>query len=158
MISLRLPYIIRDSRERDGYNFRKTVSCAGMKVKKLDYGDYTLEGLEDYVIIERKNSIDELCSCLGKQRDRFMRELDRMDHVKYKFIIVEGYWSDIYKRHRFTRMHPNAILGNLFSIMMRRGIHIIFGGTKKRAQQFVRWILRKAYKYWLEDQNGNNQA
>ena len=45
--------VIKDSREQDGYTFTpfsgRYHTCKGMVVRKLDTGDYSLEGLEDKV-------------------------------------------------------------------------------------------------------------
>ena len=60
--------VIKDTREQDGYTFEsftgRYTSCKGMVVKKLDTGDYSLEGLEDKLCIERKGRVSEL----AKQR------------------------------------------------------------------------------------------
>ena len=46
--------IIKDTREQEGYTFQPSSSryhkCEGMVVRKLDTGDYSLEGLEDKFI------------------------------------------------------------------------------------------------------------
>ena len=43
--------IIKDTREQEGYTFERSSSryhkCEGMVVRKLDTGEYSLEGLED---------------------------------------------------------------------------------------------------------------
>ena len=48
--------IIKDTREQEGYTFQPSSSryhkCEGMVVRKLDTGDYSLEGLEDKVCVE----------------------------------------------------------------------------------------------------------
>ena len=48
------PYtVIKDTREQDGYTFTafsgRYHKCDGMIVRKLDTGDYSLEGLEEKV-------------------------------------------------------------------------------------------------------------
>ena len=52
--------VIKDTREQDGYTFEsftgRYTSCKGMVVKKLDTGDYSLEGLEDRLCIEKRKS------------------------------------------------------------------------------------------------------
>jgi ERCC4-type nuclease len=148
--------IIRDSREHEGngYIFKTTAACAGTVTRKLDYGDYSIEGLENFVIIERKKSVDELAHCLGADRDRFYRELDAMSHVPHRYIIVEDYWSMVgwKKVGRFSQMHPNSFMSTIFSLMMRNGFHVMFAGTPKNAKRLTYWILSKAHKYYMEEQ------
>ena len=84
------PYtVIKDTREQDGYTFEKFngryASCNGMIVRKLDTGDYSLLGLEDKVCIERKGRVSELAINLGKDKHRFMREIERMKEFPFRF-------------------------------------------------------------------------
>ena len=143
-----LPVIIRDTREQKGYEFRRSKTCAGMVVEKLDYGDYAIKDMLDLISIERKNSIDELCSCLGKEKLRFDNELDRMcAGSKLKYIIVEDYWSSIWSPRRRSKMHANAVIARIMSIEIKRGVKFIFAGTKKIAHRLTRELLVKAYQY-----------
>ena len=58
--------IIKDTREKQGYTFQPSKTqyhvCKGMVSRKLDTGDYSLEGLEDKICIERKASVVELAN------------------------------------------------------------------------------------------------
>jgi ERCC4-type nuclease len=150
--------VIRDSREHEGHGYvfeDKGKACAGTTISKLDYGDYSVEGLEDFVIIERKKSIDELAHCLSSDRERFYRELDAMSHVAHRYILVEDYWSAVgwqTKVGRHSKMHPNAFMSTIFSLMMRHGIQVIFAGSPKNAKRIAYWILQKAHKYYTEEQ------
>ena len=54
------------------------------RVNALRTGDYSLEGYQDQIAIERK-SIDDLVVCLGKERDRF----------EYFAVVVEGSFADL---------------------------------------------------------------
>lgn len=149
--------VIRDTREHPGhgYIFKATATCTGTVVQKLDFGDYSLQvgdvSLEDYVIIERKKSIEELCGNLGKNRARFIREMERMAHVHHKFIVVEDYASSVFKRH-FSRMSSSSVLGSIVSLMMKYNVQIIFAGNEKFARMIVYKILTKAHDYWIEAQ------
>ena len=85
--------VIKDTREQDGYTFEaftgRYTSCKGMIVEKLDTGDYSLEGLEDRLCIERKGRISELAINLGKDKARFMREIERMKEFEFRFLVLE---------------------------------------------------------------------
>lgn len=61
---------------------------------KLPFGDYCNISRNVFRVVERKNSINELCSCLGKQHERFKNELKGGHKLGYRFIILveaEGY-------------------------------------------------------------------
>lgn len=141
-----LPTIVRDSREKPshGFHFRASKTCAGMVVEKLDAGDYAIKDWPNLIVIERKNSITELCGNLGKNRARFERELERMKDVKFKYVVVEDYWSSI-KNPKYTKMRYASILGSIASIEIKYGVHFIFAG--KMGQEISRALLLKAWKY-----------
>ena len=67
--------IIQDTREKKPWTFSATGSVRDVKVVKLDTGDYSIEGMEDSFMIERKSSVDELFMNLGVQWKRFEREM-----------------------------------------------------------------------------------
>ena len=146
-----LPMILVDSREKNGFKFNKSKKCLGSRVECLSTGDYSLEGLTDYVTVERKASINELVACLGVQRKRFMAEIERMKDIKYKFLVVEGYWSSALKPTKYSKLSVNYVMACLFSIMLKHGVHVIFAGTHENARKLTKWALSRAYHYYLKE-------
>jgi len=144
----RLPTIVKDTREHDGhgFNFRASASCSGMIREKIDAGDYGIKEYPDLIVIERKQSVTELCGNFGKNRKRFERELERMEDITFKYIVIEDYWSSV-KKPKYTKMRYAAILGSIVSIELKYGIHFIFAGNAKMAQDISRSLLIKAWKY-----------
>jgi DNA excision repair protein ERCC-4 len=68
------PFIIAvDSREQRPFTFDAWPTAPAT----LAAGDYSIVGLEEHVAIERK-SLDDLAGCCGRDRDRFKRELHRL--------------------------------------------------------------------------------
>ena len=63
--------VIKDTREQNGWFFTPYEKCSGMEVKTLHTGDYTLEGFEDVVCIERKGCVAEIAMNLGKKKNTF---------------------------------------------------------------------------------------
>ena len=51
--------VVRDTREQQGYFFKKFNTCQGTVQRKLDTGDYSILGMEDKVCIERKASVEK---------------------------------------------------------------------------------------------------
>lgn len=145
--------IIRDTREKKGWFFTPQEPFLGFIDYKLKTGDYSVEGLEDIVSIERKASIDELANNLkGK---RFFRELERLDKIKYAFLLLEFNLSDLIHYPKTSRLSPaqkkklriNA--GFLWKKMMEiytdyPNIKVIFCGSKYVAYTIALKILTKA--------------
>lgn len=60
----------------------------------LASGDYSLAGYADRVAIERK-SLADLLSTLGQERERFERELARLDQMEHALVVVEASWHQV---------------------------------------------------------------
>jgi hypothetical protein len=91
--------LIVDTRERspwDAMTFNK-------KVQKLDEGDYTLEEFLEYekqtgkktIRIERKASVTELATNLGKLYVPFEKEMKRLQVYDEKYIVCEFTLADL---------------------------------------------------------------
>ena len=92
--------VIKDTREQDGYFFKEYNACAGMIEHKLDTGDYTIQGLEDKICIERKGCVEELAINLGQKKYTFLEEIERMAPFDHKFLILEFSLEDLIKFRR----------------------------------------------------------
>lgn len=95
--------IVCDSREGLPYSFCdiKADSDKGYKtyqvstiIKGLPSGDYSLEGMETRIAIERK-SCSDLFSTIGQGRKRFERELARLASYDFSAVVVEADWPTI---------------------------------------------------------------
>lgn len=89
-----LPYTFRDltgDRARDGTYppLMITTVMAG-----LASGDYSLQGFDDRIAIERK-SLADLFGTLGRGRGRFMREMERLNAMDSAHLVIEADWSQI---------------------------------------------------------------
>ena len=112
----------------------------------LNSGDYSIQGFENVITIERK-SIPDLLGTLGKGRIRFEKELNRMSEYKWKGLLIEGLENDVYQPNDFSSMHPNSIYHSLAAIETKWGINIYYAKDKKSARNWVLSRLTKLYKY-----------
>ena len=139
--------IICDTREKYLWSFGQHQTY----VKKLDTGDYTLEGLEDVLCIERKMSLSELYGNLTD--DRFWKEMERMKNFQYKFLIVEAEFSDVMgipyslglKKEVMAKLKltPQFVLKKIGEIQIKYGIHVIFAGDKHTAAEIALNIMKR---------------
>ena len=143
-----LPLIIVDTREKKPWRFNRTDNCRGTISQKLNVGDYSVQGIESVVTIERKGSVSELYGNLGKGRTRFFAEIERMGDMKYKFVVCEFTFGQLLKQPRFSKMSPNSILGSIISLQLKYNVHFIFAGNK--GAMFTRKILLKVYDNCLK--------
>ena len=87
--------VVRDTREQEGEGWWWPASkyCAGTVRDTLPTGDYTLRGYEEMLIIERKGSISEWAKNINEARVE--RELERMESIRFPFILLEFNMVDI---------------------------------------------------------------
>lgn len=145
--------IIRDTREKKGkgWEFRASANCDGMEIAKLDVGDYTIKGLEDILMIERK-TLPDLWGTLGnpKNYERFKREMKRAEKHPYKFLVIEASLGDIDRGFWRSKVSANNIHAKLVSLQVKHNLHVIFAGRQDRARQYVRRLMVKINGYYQE--------
>ena len=127
------------------------LDLAPMQVVRdtLPTGDYSVRGLEQHVAIERKE-LGDLLSCVGVDRARFDREIQRMLTYPTRALIVEASWADIEAGGWRSKVTPSAALGSLLGWTCR-GLPVVMAGNRDRAALFVRRILFiAARRRWRE--------
>ena len=55
----------------------------------LETGDFALAALPDAAVVERK-AVGDLLACLGRERERFERELQRGRYVGRLVVVCDG--------------------------------------------------------------------
>jgi ERCC4-type nuclease len=133
--------IIIDTREQEPYAFGPAITP---QRRALAAGDYSVEGLEGTVAVERK-SVDDFVKTVIRERERFARELDKLATYDSACIVVEGSLSDLLEANYRSGAHPNSVLGAAVSIIVDRRVPIYFCGDRQAARTFVEaYLLRCA--------------
>lgn len=156
--------VIVDTREQEGYFFKKFDKCKGAIRQKLDTGDYSIQGLEDKLCIERKGSIEELAINLGYKKATFYREIDRMKTYNDRFIVLEFSLDDLIKypdKSRIPEEYRDKVkitgkymLRCLMEFQVNDGINVVFCGNKENSFYFVGSLLKRINeKYFLKEHN-----
>lgn len=126
--------VVCDSREQvnqnvTGYFDSKKIPHVTRKIDTGDYsamiGDMTLE---HSLTCERKSGLDELCSNLTADRNRFEREFLRAkaNGTKVFLLIENASWSDILLHNYRSKLLPKSLIASLLSWQVRFNITIIF--------------------------------
>lgn len=131
--------VLYDTREQQTERLRKRLASMPCQTRreKLDSGDYSCEctlpdgsiySLVNAVVIERKMSLDEVCSNFTRERNRFSREFTRIQENGGKsYLLVEnGSWEKVYAGQYRSRVHPNALVASMKAWEARYGAHILF--------------------------------
>ena len=105
----------------------------------LPTGDYSLKGLEHHVCIERK-SLDDLLGCVGRERERFERELHRMLAYPVRVLLVESTWAEIELGQWRSKVTSSQAMGSLIG-WAAMGIQLALVGSHERAGKFASRLL-----------------
>jgi ERCC4-type nuclease len=107
------------------------------KFKKLDYGDYSFMikasdllprdiYFDNQIVIERKNSLEELSQNLAQKRVQFENELLRKKDCKFILLIENGSYKDIFENNYNTELNKKSYLASLLTFQFRYNIQIAF--------------------------------
>lgn len=152
------PTVLIDTREQLPLNFDKFNNwIGGSRTATLATGDYSIEGMEFLLCLERK-SLNDVVTTLTHNRQRFIRQLERMKVMPYKAILIEASYEDVKSPYNFTEdtvAHPNGVSGSLDAIELRYGIPVIYTSRNRAlaTEKAASW-LSKAYTYWWLESKG----
>jgi hypothetical protein len=139
--------IIADTREQTPWDFENYTVAH----RKLDTGDYSIEGLEDVLAIERKRSVSEIANNISEKR--FDDVLSRLQNYKHKFILIECTLNNILdypigstvpkKLWNNLKITGKYILKYLTEISLKYDIHIIYCGNRENAEEYALSIMKR---------------
>lgn len=144
--------IIIDTREQHPWEFPEFAVAN----KKLDTGDYSIEGMENILCIERKNGIAEIANNITE--NRFKDVIERMSHYKHAFILIECDYdqlmnypigSDVPKRvWKQIKLTPAFIMKFLMELSVQHNIHVMFCGCPSWAEKTALSIMKRVYELY----------
>ena len=136
---------IIDTREQLPLDLSPLRSVAGT----LATGDYSVQGLESLVAVERKG-LGDLLACIGTERERFDREVQRLLAYPVRCLVVESSWQEIEAGTWRSKVTPAAAVGSLLG-WVAAGLPIIMAGDHERAGRYVpRLLFTAARRRWRE--------
>ena len=137
--------IIVDTREQEPYSFDPRLVTAVRRA--LPAGDYSVDGLEGIVAVERK-TLDDFVSTVIHSRERFLEELRKLGGYRAACVVVEASLTDALQRKYRGDAHPNAVLGSALAIILDHGIPVFFCTNRQAACHFVQAYLLAAHARW----------
>jgi len=119
--------------------------------KKLDVGDYSINGHEDKISIERK-SLSDLFGTLGTGHKRFKKELERALKLIYFAIVIDGSYSSCINKEfngsHHTTMKGEDITSIIMTIHMKYKVPIFFTNGRIESKNIIRSLLTTYYKLY----------
>lgn len=141
-----------DTREQTPWDFTIFNSNEIQIVEKqasLPTADYSLEGHEDHIAIERK-SLDDLIGCVANGRERFEKELMRLRSYPARAVIVESPWEALELGSWRSKVPPSAVTGSCIG-WMQWGIPFHFAKSPRDATIWATRFMVMYHKRRLEE-------
>jgi DNA excision repair protein ERCC-4 len=136
---------IQDSREQNPLD----LTPLRVEVGTLATGDYSIKGLEHVIAVERK-SAEDMLGCIGRERERFDREIQRLLAYPTRAIVVEAGWQFFERGEWRGQVTTNAAIGSLLG-WIAAGVPIVMAYDHERAGRFVsRMLFTAARRRWRE--------
>lgn len=149
--------IIIDTREQIPWEF----GYHNTSKMKLDTGDYSIQGYENIIAIERKKSVSELATNLSESR--FVDVLQRLSQIKHPYMIFEFDIDEVYKFPVGSdipkrlwdklRISGNYIVKRLIEIQLEYNIQIVFCGDPSNAERYTVSLMKRIYERYNKQEN-----
>lgn len=136
------PTILIDQREQTPLRFSSELKT---EVALLPCGDYSLRGLTAEIAIERK-SLPDLVHCCGKDRTRFIEQVERMRSYRFRALVVEARLTEVSIGAYRSRINPLSVLGTLVKIAHDYGVPVWMAEDAQGAAELVERMLLREYK------------
>lgn len=147
--------IVIDTREQAPWSFDGIDADADQKnlpfvvrtkSSTLQTGDYSLEGFESKICIERKSHAD-LYGTIINGRDRFKRELERMQSFEFSAVIVEASWGRLRTAPEHMQgVAPKSIVRSIMSLMIDYPPQWILCPDRRFAEVYAFQLLRMFWR------------
>lgn len=152
--------IIKDTREKKigkGYSFEPSSECLGYIVETLKTADYSIQGLEHIVRIERKASVSEFATNICE--NRFWAEMKRMEEFPLRFLLLEFSIEDVLRwpigstvpRKKWSQIKttPNFILKKISEIQVNYNLQVIFANNRDNGQILAYNIFKRVQEKYV---------
>lgn len=149
--------VVTDSREQKNDHIKNYLTKKGIKfiIEKLEVGDYScvfpnypeLE-LDYKFTIERKNSLSEIAGNFTKNRERFIREFERLkDGQKIHLLIETATWRKVFNSSYRSNFNPDAFKASLLTFCIRYNMPIWFCEKSESPELIYKILYYETYNY-----------
>jgi ERCC4-type nuclease len=148
--------VLIDTREQIAFTFEGLKSdakdgCLPLRVETkratLASGDYSIDGFPGRVAVERK-SLEDLYATLGRGRNRFQCELERLADLDFAAVVVEADWPTVLRGlPERSRLNPKTVFRSVIAWQQRfRTVHWWFCPGRSFAEAVTLRLLERFWK------------
>jgi DNA excision repair protein ERCC-4 len=144
--------VVVDTREQNPLDFSRFEGWfAGIETRALKLGDYSIAGLEDRCVVERKDLPDLTCSFTA-ERPVFVHRLRLLSQYPHRLLVITTALSQI----KSPQLHggggtPNRLTQSLIAILAGLQIPFLCTESHELGEEMVASYLYQIHLYhWLE--------
>jgi len=145
------PTLLVDSREQNPFNFSRFKGWfAGVEKKALPLGDYSVAGLEDICVVERKD-LSDLVHSSTVDRKAFIDRLRLMARYPHRLLVVTSTLSQVKSPFAHASVDPNRTTQFLVAVLAGLQVPFVCSETHELGEELVGSYLYQVHLYnWLE--------
>ncbi len=145
------PVLLVDTREQDPLDFARFRGWfEGIEKRPLQLGDYSLAGLEEFCVVERK-SLGDLVQSLSTNRAVFVERLRAMSEVPHRLLLITASLSQVKSPYAHSGVDPNRIVQSLIACLAGLRVPFLCADTHELGEEVVASYLCQVHLYcWLE--------
>ena len=145
------PTVLVDTREQNPFNFSRFEAWfSGIERKALKLGDYSVVGLEDICIVERKN-LSDLVHSFTAERTVFVNRLRLMSHCPHRLLVITAPLSQVKSPYPHAGENPNRVTQSLIAALAGLQVPFLCTETHELGEVVVASYLYQVHLYhWLE--------
>ena len=141
------PVLLVDTREQNPLDCsRFTGWFSGIEKRELKLGDYSIAGLEDVCVVERKDLAD-LVHSLTTDRAVFVSRLRRMAGDPHRLLVITAALSQVKSPYTFSAVDPNRIMQSLIAVLAGTGVPFLCTETHELGEEVVASYLYQIHLY-----------
>ncbi|MFO0919660.1 MAG: ERCC4 domain-containing protein [Planctomycetaceae bacterium] len=146
--------VIADTREQAPFGFMSIEPWDKIEVESraLQTGDYSIVGFESVISVERK-SVSDFYHSIGSDRERFEREMVRLQQMEFAAVVIEGNWKELLiDRPDTIQMSAKSASNTIYSWSVRYGVHFWTCDGRRHAELTT---FRLLWHFWKQQQEKN---
>jgi ERCC4-type nuclease len=145
------PVLVVDTREQNPFDFARFPGWfSGTERRALKLGDYSIAGLEEVCVVERKDLAD-LVRSLTTERKVFVDRLRQMARYPQRLLVITAAWSQIKSPYAHSAAKPNQITQSLMAVLVGLQMPFLCTETHELGEELVASYLYQVHLYhWLE--------
>ena len=129
---------------------------ADIEERALPLGDYSVAGMENACVVERKDLAD-LIQSFTTNRTVFINRLRRMSERPHSLLVVTASLTEIKSEYPYRAANPNRITQSLIAVLAGLRVPFICTETHELGEEIVASYLYQTFLYdWL-DRNGHGR-